>query len=429
MNILFVLPYPKATGGMLNLLSSYPSLTLNQLKALTPKEHNIDTIDERYQRINFNKDYDIVGISTITYTTQRAYEIADTFKKMNKTVVLGGYHSTALPQEAKMHADSVVIGEAEGTWPQLLKDFKNGCLKPFYKSNEFVKPEKIPAAAHDLYKKLPFVETVQATRGCPNTCLFCAIRNIEGKILRKRPINEVIKEIQDIKKKNLFFADSSLTINLDYTKNLFKEMVGLNKKFICCGNVNVLSNDDEFLKLAREAGCNLIQVGFESTSQVTIDQIGKFSNKIDNYSNAIKKIRDHGMEVMGLFMFGFDTDTIKVFENTLNAIYKWDLKRIRFSILTPFPGTILYNEYEKSNRILTKEWSKYNCQTVVYQPKNMTKEELSKNVQKISDEFFSLNNSIRRNLSEKTFSLAGFISNTILDYSAKTFIKTLGGYK
>jgi len=429
MNILFVLPHPKVKGGILYTFTTYPSLTLKQLAAITPPQHKVELVDERCQKIPFNRSYDIVGISALTYNAPRAYEIADEFRRRGVPVVLGGYHPTALPEEAKQHADAVVIGEAEETWPQLLQDVEQVTLKPFYRSLKGVDPSKIPPAAHDAGMDIPFIESIQATRGCPNNCQFCAIHTVEGSLLRERPVEQVVRELESIKKKHLFFADASLTIHPEYSKALFSEMRSLDKTFDCCGNINVLARDEEFLKLAREAGCNLIQVGFESVSQETINAIGKRTNKVEMYDSAVKKIEDYGIMVMGLFMFGFDTDNPDIFNHTLDAIYRWDIDRARFSVLTPFPGAALFNRYEQEGRILTKDWSKYDFQKVVFQPKQMSVRELAQGTQYLVEEFHSLKNSLRRSFTDENFSLNRFFTRTFRDFSSRRYYKTFGGFR
>ena len=233
MKILLVMPHTNAKRGFFDKLS-YPCLTLQQVAAITPKEHSVEIVDERYENIDFNKNYDLVGISCLTYNSLRGYEIANEFRKRGMPVVLGGYHPTLLPDEAKQHADSIVIGEAELTWPQVIKDVENGTLKSIYKADKPVDAEKIPAARHDI-GKYTRMEAVQASRGCPTGCDFCAMNRIEGRIFRARPVKEIIEEMKNIKAKTIFFADASLTINPKYAKSLFKEMAKLNKKFHCFG--------------------------------------------------------------------------------------------------------------------------------------------------------------------------------------------------
>jgi radical SAM superfamily enzyme YgiQ (UPF0313 family) len=411
MKILLILSDSRTKHGLFDKIaytSFYPSITLEQLISVTPDKYEVEYVDERWEDVDLDWDGTLVGISTLTPSAHHAYEIADEFRKRGKTVVLGGYHPSALPEEAKQHADSVVIGEAEISWPQLLRDFENGGLKPFYRSTS-VDPEMIPSP-NKMPKSFPFIGfgTVQATRGCPNGCKYCAIQNVEGSCFRAKSVKKVIEEIKSIQSKRLFFADSSLTTNSSYTKKLFQEMIGLNKKFSCYGNINVLHRDDELLKLASEAGCEQWLIGFDSVDQETIRYIGKKSNKVDEYVSAVKKIRDYDMSIMGMFVFGFDTDKPNIFETTLKTIYKMELDRPVFSVLTPFPGTALFNELEKEGRILTKDWSKYNLRNVVFQPKNFSTEQLLNGTLSIIKEFYSFPKSLRIRIDFSKYLIGNF---------------------
>ncbi|MCX6667990.1 MAG: radical SAM protein [Euryarchaeota archaeon] len=425
--ILFIFPHVKVSGSILYTLTTYPSLTLKQLAAITPNKYSIELVDERCKKINFNGSYDLVGISCLTYNAPRAYEVADKFRRRGVPVVLGGYHPSALPEEAKQHADAVVIGEAEYSLPELLMDLEKGGLKPFYRPKKFIDPNEIPSANHQIRVDNAFMESVQATRGCPNQCQFCAIKEIEGCILRSRPIKNVIEEIKSIKKKHLFFADASLTINPSYSKLLFGEMKELNKKFDCCGNINILTKDDDFLKLASDAGCELIQVGFESISQKSIDDINKKTNKVEDYARAIRKIKDHNIMVMGLFIFGFDMDAPDIFTKTLDAIHQWNIDRAFFFILTPYPGTPIFDKLDGAGRILTKDWSKYTQMQVVFKPKNMSIDYLYNGAQGLMEDFHSLSNSLRRSFNDENFRLNRLITRTVRDISAKRYHKILSG--
>ncbi|UCH72237.1 MAG: B12-binding domain-containing radical SAM protein [Thermoplasmatales archaeon] len=281
MKILLVVSQSGITKSAVRLI--YPPLNLQQIAALTPPEHKVDVIDEGFSTIDLKKnyDYDLVGISCNTRNAFRAYDIADQFRKQGKTVVLGGYHPSALPEEAKQHADSVVVGEADETWPLLIKDQEKNQLKSFYFQNTPIDGEKIIAPRREITKNFYFLSVLQASRGCPMGCDFCAITNQKfGRLFRPRPIKDVIDEIKSLKRKGFSFHDPSLTIDLNFTKSLFKEMAGLNKKFICYGNINVLGKDDELLQLASEAGCIGWSIGFDSLSQDSLNSIRKTSNKV-----------------------------------------------------------------------------------------------------------------------------------------------------
>ena len=422
MKILLILSHSLTKNNLFNKIiytSFYPSITLEQLFSITPAEYEVKCVDERYEKVNYNSDASLIGISTLTINAKHAYTVADELRKRGKTVVLGGYHPSSLPDEAKQHADSVIIGEAERSWPMLLKDFEKGELKPFYR-NIYVNPKTIPSPKR-MPQYFPFFGMVQATRGCPTGCNFCSIQNVEGSNLRARSIDNVISEIKSLKAKRFFFADSSLTINSNYTKQLFKKMIGLDKKFSCYGNINVLHKDDELLNLAIDAGCESWLIGFESIDQKTIGFIGKKTNKVEKYASGVKKIKDYGMMVSGLFMFGFDTDKPSIFDTTLNAIYKMDLDRAAFAIVTPFPGTALFDKLDAEGRILTRDWSKYNLKNVVFKPKNMTEDELVNGRNKLSREFYSLSNCLRRTFRDKDLNLIRFMKRTTGDYLLNRF--------
>jgi radical SAM superfamily enzyme YgiQ (UPF0313 family) len=414
MNILLIMPHPNPKRSIFSKFQ-YPSLTLQQIAGVTPKEHYVKIIDERYEDIDFSKNYDLVGISCLTYNSLRGYEISEKFRRKGIHVIFGGYHASLLPEEVKKHCDSVVIGEAEITWPLLLEDYAKGKLKPYYKADRVVNSDEIPAARHDIGVYTPFFEAIQATRGCPTGCEFCAMNIVEGKKIRARPVDNIINEMRTIRARRIFFSDASLTVNPKYSKELFKEMAALNKKFDCFGNINVISRDDEFLRLSREAGVIKWYLGIESISQENINQAGKGTNKVENYAKAIRKIKDYGMTVTGFFIFGLDHDTPKIFERTLQAMYDWDLDEASFSIVTPYPGTRLFNRLEEEKRIINYDWSKYTEGNLNLKLNKMTQEELIDGIKKIAFNFYSLKSIFRRSFLTKEInpitSFTRFISN------------------
>lgn len=376
--------------------SILPTLYARQIAAITPKKHTVSVLSERYSKIDFDESYDIVNINFTTSTTPRAYKIADNFRKKGVTVVLSGLHASALPEEAKQHADSVLLGRGEINWLRFLEDFEKNKLEPMYQPINYNESTKIPPTNIHLPG---FVVTgaIEATRGCPYRCEFCPEASIPGGgNFYARSVDEVISEIKSIPQKTLMFYDTSLTINPSYSKTLFKKMIGLNKKFFCNGNSDVLARDKELVSLSKEAGCLAWLVGFESVSQETIDEVGKKTNKVDEYFQTVKNIHDNKMAVIGDFMFGFDTDTPDVFDETLKVIKELKIDIADFCMLTPFPGTPIFNKLEKEGRILTKDWSQYSLKNVVFEPKNMTPDELTQGLRKMYYEFYSTPYTVKR---------------------------------
>jgi len=380
---------------ILTSFSILPTLYARKIAAITPKKHKVTLVNERYSKIEYDKSYDIVNINYSTSTAPRAYEIAKKFKDNGTIVVLSGLHASALPEEAKKHADSVLIGWGESSWLQLLEDFENNNLKSVYNPVKYDDSLKIPPTN----VKLPgFVISgaIEATRGCPYKCDFCPEVSIsEGSNFYARPVDEVVEEIKALPQKIFNFYDLSLTINPSYTKSLFRKMKNLNKHFSCNGNVDVLAKDIELVKLSKEAGCVSWLVGFESFSEQTLEKAGKKMNKVEEYAQAVENIHKNGMAVIGSFMFGFDTDTKQVFDETLEMIKDLKIDVVDFCVLTPFPGTPIFNRLDSEGRILTKDWSKYN-ENVVFKPKNMTPEELIRGVRKIYGGYYSILYSVKR---------------------------------
>jgi len=376
-----------------------PSLTLPQIAAVTPEKHNVRILDENFEPVRYDGDWDLVGISCLTMTAPYAYRMADRFRERGIPVVLGGYHPTACPEEASQHADAIVIGEGEGGWPELLHDLENnGKLKQFYGRDSCVQPEQIPEPRMDLVRYQPLTGCIQTQRGCPHACEFCSTSAFLGRRVRARPIPDVVAEMKKIPNKLIIFRDASLTINPPYSRKLFNEMIrqDLNKKWIANGNINMLSRDEEFLDLAREAGCIAWFVGIESISPESLKEAHKTSNTASKYRQAIKTIRDHGMAVIAGIIFGFDHDTPDIFDTTLEKMLEWEIDVGEFNILTPYPGTALFDRLDEEDRIFTKDWSKYTQSNVVYEPKNMTPEELMEGTKRVIDGYYNVPQSLKR---------------------------------
>ncbi len=397
-----------------SILFGYPIITLPHLAAITPAKYDVKIINENYDVLNFDINVDLVAITCYTMTAPRVYEIADEFRRRGIKVVLGGYHPTAMPHEALQHADSVVLGMAEANWPQLLSEFEKGKLKPIYERNTNFDMAKIPPIRRDLIQHNPLQGAVQTTRGCTNRCEFCAISSFCQHGIKQRPIKNVVEEIKQMPNRLYVIHDPHLTANPRYARELFKELIRqkINKAWVANGTTNVLGKiDEEFLNLARKSGCVEWFVGFESVSQAALDNIKKTHNKVENFKKMIKRVHNYGMSVQGGIIFGFDEDQPDIFDTTLEKINELEIDVLEVNILTPYPGTPLFEKMEREGRLITRDWSKYNQVDVVYKPKNMTEKELWEGARKVAKEFYSWPNIIKRNI--KIFNITRNIGSMI----------------
>ncbi len=394
------------------LLSSFsilPTLYVRRLAAIIPKEHEITIINERYQPVIVEDDYDLVIIHFTTASALQAYELADEFRKKQVLVVLCGLHASALPEEALTHADSVLLGRGEGNVLDLISDMNNGRIKSLYQPKDY-QDFSIPKTKSNL-PGFVLMGAVEATRGCPYHCRFCPESNTTcGTVFFARPVDEIIDEIMQIPQKIIMFYDLSLTVDSAFTKELFSKMIPLKKRFFCNGNVDVLSKDKELIALSKQAGCMGWLIGFESVSQQTMNEVGKKTNRVTEYQKVVNNIHSHHMLVIGDFMFGFDTDSPSVFSDTLPVIRRLHIDVADFSILTPFPGTQVFDQFEKENRILTHDWSKYNMHSVVFQPKQMTAEQLKAGVKYLYQQFYHPFDSVKRIGQNLPFGLFPFVA-------------------
>jgi radical SAM superfamily enzyme YgiQ (UPF0313 family) len=359
----------------------YAPLTLTTLAALVPDELNaqVDIIDEGIEEIPDTINADIIGISAITGSANRAYQIADTIRKQkNAKVVLGGVHPTLMPYEAIQHADSVVIGFAEKTFPELLVDYKNGRLQKFYIQDNNLSLDNVPLPRRDLLQKNKYitVNTVQATRGCVNACEFCVVPVAWKRRMYFRPVREVIREIETFESKEFIFLDVSPVENKQYIKKLYRELVPLHKNWASPATIKI-AQDHALLSLAVKSGCKAVLIGFESILEDSIKGINKNFNTVKTYKKNIQILHDNGIAIMGCFVFGCDWDDKHVFEKTVDFVLDTNIDLPRYTVYTPFPGTPLYERLKRENRIMENDWDYYDAQHVVYKPTYMSPEELT----------------------------------------------------
>ena len=340
MKILFLSPgWPKGRlWGELGF--KFPTLSLASLAAVTPQEWDVAFHDDAIRATNFDTDADLIALTAMTAQATRAYQLADAFRSRGKTVVMGGFHASNLPDEALQHVDSVVVGEGELAWPQLLADFQAGCLQRIYRADGLIDTALIPPARRDIFKGSGhlFTNTIQTTRGCPFDCEFCSVTAFYGRKYRKRPVKQVLAELQELRKANsfVFFVDDNIVADRRYSLPLFEGMKGMGLKWLSHAPID-FAEDQELLKAAGESGCVGMFVGFESLNQDSLAAMGKVTNKAASYKAYAQQFRDNGIGILGSFVMGCDGDTPEVFEQTLRFCEDARLEAAIFPIFDPLP--------------------------------------------------------------------------------------------
>ncbi len=353
----------------------YPGLGLLTVAGLCPSECDVKIVDDEYEQINYEEKVDLVGISLLTVSALRAYEMARDFRERGVPVVLGGMHVTACPEEAAACADSVVIGEAEDTWPQLLRDLESGDLKGSYRSSNSSDLSNLPLPRRELLDKKKYitVNTVQATRGCPFNCEFCSITALFGHKTRLRPVEEVIEEIKTLEGNVFVLNDDNLAQKIGYFKELYRNLIPLKKKWVGNASMNI-AEDKETLDLLERCGCRGMLIGFESiVPQDGVKKITRQRDRVLRYKEIVKEFHQRHIKVMGAFIFGFDNEDESIFERTLEFALESKIDMAQINILTPYPGTPLYKRLDKEGRITERSWNNYVSSNLCFELKNMSR--------------------------------------------------------
>jgi radical SAM superfamily enzyme YgiQ (UPF0313 family) len=371
-------------AGIFKTSLRYAPLTLTTLAALVPPElePEITIQDEGIQPLNLEFQADVVAISAITGTSLRAYAIADELRARGHTVIFGGVHATLLPDEAQQHADCVVVGYGEESWPQALRDLARGQLRKRYFMPTGRVLANIPLPRRDMLqrKKYATINSIEATRGCPHKCDFCAVPAAWANTYAHRPVEEVVAELRTFEGRHALFIDLSPVEDVNYAKALYRAMIPLNIRWIGLSTTRI-AEDEELLKLAAQSGCKGLLIGFESVSQNTLNETKKQFHSAAKYAEVVKKLHDHGIGIQGCFVFGFDNDDTSVFERTVEFVDKVKMDLPRYAAVTPFPNTGLFRRLEAEGRLLHKNWALYDVEHVVFQPKKMSPERLQEGLE------------------------------------------------
>lgn len=375
-------PLYRHRGGIFKKSLRYQPLTLTTLAALVPPDlgAEISLYDEGIVELPNEMAADLIGMTVITGTAPRAYELAAHFRARGKTVVLGGPHVTLLPNEAAEHADSICVGYAEDSWPQLLRDFAAGSLKPaYYQSPDFTldRPQ-MPFARRDLFDSRHFLTQAvfEATRSCAHDCEFCVAPAAWGRKQYQKPIDWVIRDIQQFGQKKILFVDLNLISDKAYARELFTRLIPLNIEWFGLSTV-LVGHDRKFMELVARSGCKGLLLGLETVTPESLRDARKRFNASVDFRSVIDDLHRLGIATQGCFVFGLDHDTPDVFETTVEFAIEAGIDLPRYAVLTPFPGTPLHARLEREGRILTRDWTLYDAQHVVFQPRNMSVRELA----------------------------------------------------
>jgi radical SAM superfamily enzyme YgiQ (UPF0313 family) len=370
-------------------------LSLLSVAAETPSYASVEIIDEQVDAIPWEASIYLVGITFMTAAASRTYELAARFRARNIPVVLGGMHPTFCVEEALQHADAVVVGDAEGIWPQVVADARDGRLKGIYRNTRLPDLRGLKQPPRHLLenKKYATVHAIQATRGCPNHCDFCAVSAFHQHSHRQRPVEEVIQEVSAIPSRFFIFVDDNLTADREYARRLFRALIPLRKRWVTQSELGI-AEDLELVKLAAKAGCTGVFVGMETFSVRNLESVNKGFNRVQKYREAIRTLHRQGIGVEAGIVFGFDHDDPTVFERTLKLLDKLKIDAAQVSIFTPLPGTRRFETMK--DRIFDRQWRHYDFHHTVFHPRCMSAEDLQSGHDWFTNRYYRPGSILRR---------------------------------
>lgn len=392
-------PLYRHRGGIWKKSLRYQPLTLTTLAALIPPElpHEVTLFDEGIADVPLDLDVDLVGVTVITGTAKRAYELAAHYRARGVTVVLGGPHVTLIPDEAEQRADAICVGYSEDSWPQLLRDFAAGRLQRRYTQAPGLDIGGRPFARRDLLPSQHFLtnNVFEATRGCVHPCEFCVVPTAWGRKPYQKPVHEVVAEIRQHGARKLIFIDLNIIADRAHAVQLFTALIPLRLQWYGLATV-LLAEDEELLDLAEASGCRGLLMGLESLSATNLKGNRKGFNSPEKFVRVVERLHAHRIALQGCFVFGLDDDRPDVFLRTAEFAVEAGIDLPRFAVVTPFPNTPLYKRLEAEGRILTRDWELYDAQHVVFQPKHMSVQELQDGIETAWKHAYSVPSILRR---------------------------------
>ena len=389
------------------------AITLPYLKALTPREHQVEFTDELMHDVDLNSDADLIGITAMGPQIARGYVLADHFRARGKKVVMGGSWVSLNPEQALEHCDAILMGEAEYVWKELVEDFGAGRNKVRYQADQWHSLVGLPRVPYeelslplfrpDLWAKSSFYRQyfhwpVSASRGCPHPCEYCTVQTYYSRSFRSRPVEEVVEDFRVIKSlggKKVLILDDNPIGNISYAKELFRALIPMKMAWASQCTINIARNK-EVLDLAARSGCRTLSIGLESVTQENLEDVSKGFNKAPRFAEDLKAIRDKGIQVIALMMVGLDGDTTESFQKTLQFLVDNKITFLKLFTPCPYPGTKYFNDMEAAGRILTKDWNRYDYGSPLIQPTHMTPDEMMEGFTQLYKDFYSLPNIMRR---------------------------------
>jgi radical SAM superfamily enzyme YgiQ (UPF0313 family) len=385
--LLLVNPVKRKSGYLLSRFSTFPPLGLSYVASVTPSDWDVKIADENFEKLEF-EDADLVGITAFTSSINRAYEIAQIYRKHKIKVVMGGIHASMCPDEVLQFADSVVIGEAEGIWETVIKDFENNRLQSKYLGSQIDLARNPIKPRRDLLNPKYMWHSVQTSRGCPFNCDFCSVTRYLGKQYRQRMAQDVLEELAEINSELIAFVDDNLigisSDNKNRARELFNGMIrlGLSKKWWMQTSINAAA-DEKLLELAANAGCLCAFIGFEAINEKTLKGMQKGVNLkfgIKNYKSIIKAFHKYGIAVYGAFILGNDFESPDYYKQLADFLVGSGIDIVQISLLTPLPGTKLMENLQKEGRLIyqdyPQDWEKYRFSYMVHRPNGINPENI-----------------------------------------------------
>jgi radical SAM superfamily enzyme YgiQ (UPF0313 family) len=379
-----------------------PGLTLPMLAAVTPADIDLHLVGETTDSIPFDQSWDLVGLTGMGSGLVRAWQIGDEFRRRGNKVVIGGIAASLAPPHLTLeHADSVVIGEAEIVWPEVIRDAQNGRLQTVYRVESPPDVAALPVPRYDLMvgRRFGRWSPVQAARGCPFTCNFCSITAFFHQAYRKRPVADVVRDVRAAKRirrsRYIAFIDDNIGVDWDYCRELWQALIP--EKIIWMSQCSLhISERPDMLELARRSGCRMLSIGIETVNAGSLTMIDKVWNRPERYASAIRTIREHGIDISTEMMIGLDDDDESVFDGTCEFVMKNRISVPRVHILTPIPGTPMYDRIRSEGRIRVQDFTQYTGGRIIFKPRRMDADDLQKKYWQMYERLFTWKSILHR---------------------------------